>query len=462
MPTTTTKTIGSTGDYSTLQAWEDACPANLVTADEIWRGECQNQTFSSSSRLLTVSGQTTDATRYIVLSTASGASFADNANKLTNALRYNESNGAAISFTGFYDHGVVVSTPYTVIEKLQIKTTQLSSYSGITFDGASCLASQLLVQYAGSGNGSPGIGMANGGVARNCISHTSSTVTYSPGFKALNGTVSFYNCLAIIPSNIGSAGGVAFQTSYSSAVVQNCAGLGQAAFSGSYGGSPSFTGNNNASTTTISFGTSNQASLTFADQIEEPDATTGLDCRTKAGAALIDNGADLSGSGVTTDIVGTARGATYDIGVWEYAAAGVTVALTGTAATAAVGTLGVSRTTAITGVAGTSAAGTIAPSLALALTGVEGIAAVGAVGIGGDKTVALTGVEATGEVGDVAVAVPSGAAGQSRTRRGARRVYLPEPQATAVFHPNALPEELAPHAVKAWQDDEDDEWFLLA
>jgi hypothetical protein len=55
---------------------------------------------------------------------------------------------------------------------------------------------------------------------------------------------------------------------------------------------------------------------------------------------------------------------------------------------------------------------------------------------------------------------PVGAA--SRTRRGARRVYLPEPQATAVFHPNALPEELAAHAVKAWQDDEGDEWFLLA
>lgn len=55
------------------------------------------------------------------------------------------------------------------------------------------------------------------------------------------------------------------------------------------------------------------------------------------------------------------------------------------------------------------------------------------------------------------------AAGPSRTRRGARKIYLPEPQATAVFHPNALPEELATHAVKAWQDDEDDEtWFLLA
>lgn len=63
---------------------------------------------------------------------------------------------------------------------------------------------------------------------------------------------------------------------------------------------------------------------------------------------------------------------------------------------------------------------------------------------------------------DLAYSGAVASAGPSRTRRGARRVYLPEPQASAVFHPNALPEDLAPHAVKAWQDDEDDEWFLLA
>lgn len=53
------------------------------------------------------------------------------------------------------------------------------------------------------------------------------------------------------------------------------------------------------------------------------------------------------------------------------------------------------------------------------------------------------------------------AAGPSRrTRRGARRVYLPE-QPSAVFHPSALPADLAPAAQPAWQE-EDGEWLILA
>ena len=166
------------------------------------------------------------------------------------------------------------------------------------------------------------------------------------------------------------------------------------------------------------------------------------------------------------------------------ASADVSVALTGTAATAAVGTLGVSRTTAMSGVAGTGAVGTVAPSLALALTGVAGAGSVGTVGPGASlaasgvlataaagsvvqsSSVLLTGAEASGLVGDVVTSGGDSAisvGGLSRTRRGARKIYMPEPQASAVFHPNALPDDLAAHAVKAWQDDEDDEtWFLLA
>lgn len=50
-----------------------------------------------------------------------------------------------------------------------------------------------------------------------------------------------------------------------------------------------------------------------------------------------------------------------------------------------------------------------------------------------------------------------------RTRRGARRIYMPEPQASAVFHPNALPDDLAATATPIWQDDDDEDvWILLA
>ena len=69
MPTTVVKSIGTTGrDYSTLQAWEDACPANLVSDDKIWKGECYNDSEFTSG--LHVSGITTDSTRYVWLTAA--------------------------------------------------------------------------------------------------------------------------------------------------------------------------------------------------------------------------------------------------------------------------------------------------------------------------------------------------------------------------------------------------------
>ena len=59
MATTVVKTIGTGGDYSTLQSWEDACPADLVSADQIWQGRVKNQEFSSASSLLNVKNPTT-------------------------------------------------------------------------------------------------------------------------------------------------------------------------------------------------------------------------------------------------------------------------------------------------------------------------------------------------------------------------------------------------------------------
>jgi len=99
---------------------------------------------------------------------------------------------------------------------------------------------------------------------------------------------------------------------------------------------------------------------------------------------------------------------------------GTSVAITGTAATGAVGTLGSSRDKALTGNAATAAVGTTTPALDKALTGnaatgapgtlapaldkaLTGNAATGAVGtvgtLGGDVAIALSGNAATGAVG---------------------------------------------------------------
>jgi hypothetical protein len=126
MPTTVVSTIGSGRDYSTIQAWEDACPANLVSADQIWKGLLYDEGGGTNgewtiSTNVIFSGVTTDATRYVWLDAAAGRSFVDNANRLTNALRYNNANGVAIRGNGSYT-GPIVDIGYNVkFTRLQIK-----------------------------------------------------------------------------------------------------------------------------------------------------------------------------------------------------------------------------------------------------------------------------------------------------------------------------------------------------
>ena len=80
------------------------------------------------------------------------------------------------------------------------------------------------------------------------------------------------------------------------------------------------------------------------------------------------------------------------------------VPITGVAGTGSVGTVGPGTAVVASGVAASGEVGTVAPSLAVALTGIEGIATAGDVGISGDVTVALSGVSATGETGSLAAA----------------------------------------------------------
>lgn len=103
MATTVIKTIGPGGDYTTLAAAvadTTGIPTDLVAADQLVRLQVRGGAELATTTATVGVNRTWDATRRIILEPYPGEGFADNANKLTNALFYNPSNGAAIKFTG--------------------------------------------------------------------------------------------------------------------------------------------------------------------------------------------------------------------------------------------------------------------------------------------------------------------------------------------------------------------------
>jgi hypothetical protein len=318
MPTDVISKIGTTNtpttmDYSTLQAWEDACPANLVTADQRWIGECYDQgTFTAG---LTVGGQTTDSTRYVYLRCASGASFADKAGVRTNPLAYNASGGVAISLTANYGIGIDGNVSYTRFEKLQIKHTGnncivLRQYGsgvvGIVID-------RCIVDFSAAGNAPTGISDFTGGgsaqlTIKNCLIVGNTANTAGVGIRVADNS-SIYGCTLVVPGGTPRSTGI--QCQYAVFTVQNNAILNW---------STSFTNNgtigadgHNASTTASAPGsTGNVTSLTFSSQVV--DISTDFRALSTGGLGA----GTPDATNLPTDISGLTRSATTPyIGAWE-------------------------------------------------------------------------------------------------------------------------------------------------
>jgi len=64
MPSTVTETIGSGGDYATISGWLSGTSNDLVTADEVRVGKIVDNAAFNEASTITVSGATTDSTRY--------------------------------------------------------------------------------------------------------------------------------------------------------------------------------------------------------------------------------------------------------------------------------------------------------------------------------------------------------------------------------------------------------------
>lgn len=318
MTTTVVKTIGtSSRDYSTLQAWEDACPANLVSVDQIWKGEVYNDSefLGDGTLMLDVAGQTTDATRYMWLTAASGQSFADHANKLTNPLKYDQSKGVGIRRTGSYANIFKFNAAVNFLcERLQFyyDSTYSSNYY-IPFQGHS-LAVTTFKGCIYLSRRTTAIDIA-GGIWVNSLFVSLGTSRTGNMIANVNSNVpSLYNCTIVRASDLGTAEGTAVNTT---GVVQNCAIFN---FTTAIGGSPSST-TYNASDLSSLPGSNNVTSLTFGSQFTGTTSSA-PDFSAKSGGGLV-AGARDAGNTNDLDIIGQTRSTTTPtIGAWEFVSAG--------------------------------------------------------------------------------------------------------------------------------------------
>jgi hypothetical protein len=324
MPTTITKTIGVGKDYASINAWvagaASTYPGGLVANDVIWRGVLYKEGAGTNNEWV-ISAATTnyslacDSTRYYLLEAASGQSFTDNANKLTNALRYNNANGVSVSVTASYVWLFDVSS----VSKLTVRGLQLKiSASPLNTSTGSVLLDKCLVSSSTSNIGQFSFS------AQNSVLYTSS----ASGTILNSGSIQnqfLRNCLII---GSGAAYPFVFGSYSSGNIIKNCAIFG---FSTGISNLPADIDSTNSTynaTDLASFGwsaTGNIVSKTFANQFQS--ITGGSeDFRVKTGADLINAGTRDQTYTNDLDIVGSARSTTTPtIGAWEYAAAAPTI-----------------------------------------------------------------------------------------------------------------------------------------
>ncbi len=280
----------------------------------VWRGEQLNEEIAQANAILVFNGATTSSTAYPFLTTQAGASFRDNANVQTNALRYNTSNGAGYRTTGNAQDCVTISDDNVDISNMQLKQDGTGALALDVFGGASGEYEFLICEGSYTGT-SVAIGVCSmRGTLMNSLfilrasaaDHVVTSNTASPNV---------YNCTIAAPDDLATAPTRVIHSGASGTCnCQNCGLFAGDSTKAIKGGSATFT-----FTTCYSdiSGTTGVTQCTYSNQFQNVNNAT-RDYRLKAGADMIDNGTTDS-THAAIDIAGTARpqGPAYDVGCWE-------------------------------------------------------------------------------------------------------------------------------------------------
>ena len=313
MPTDIIKKVGAsnspvTMDYSTVQTWNDAAPADLTVANERWIGECYNQGTLVAESIIG-NGSTVDSTRYFWLRTAAGASFRDNASVRSNALYLNASNGVTLQNNDSYNPTLKLNASYTTLSDLQIQN--LGVNSTIRNNSTPTTTDSCILSSAATAGGV----LTGGSIMYNTIVISVGTNNGSiMGF--FSNTCFFYSCTFVATGT----GGTAFPfLNYGQGFLQNCAVFGFATLFTGAATSLAAGSDYNATDLATSFGTGthNLNSLTYASQF----VNSTNDYRAVSTGSLKAGVPDATHTPI--DITGVTRSATTPyIGCWEVASAG--------------------------------------------------------------------------------------------------------------------------------------------
>lgn len=337
-----TRTIGLSGrTYSTAAAAAAFYNAQTFTENEIL--EAYNDGGPIADTATVSFGGWVSGGFTLTIRPASGQGIRHNANKLTNALRYNTANGAAFTNSVSGDAGYLLNSASLIIEDLQFRASNAGASGCIRALADGGVIRRSILASAGA------YVLAQ---ARWLFVSDSLLIGPSSGVEVVGDGLELDNCTIV-----GTATGIRqVYTQGTPPRVRNTVFVGfTTATQGTFR-----TGSTNNATTTASWGSASGISgttgIVAADEFENLGSGT-EDYRLKATASSTMRTGGASGVGTGLDVVATTRGATNrSIGAWESPASSAATAITLTGPSS--GTVG-SPSTNFTVVANGTITGTI-------------------------------------------------------------------------------------------------------